>query len=670
MNKPKNTITIVLFALAAVLLILRFVRLGIDPPYFFAGFTQAHLTDPYHLTLFARNAVLFDDWNPFDYHRWDVFKYSLVSGMSYIMFLLFGVSRITANLVGLLLNITGLTFFVLGFRKYRSLKEILLMSVFLLASSMLIFYGRLPFLENGLIALAGLTFFIFTRFHDRRWGPFAAGFIIAAAAFSGKLFGFILLGPVIITLFYIYRSRAVIPSLVAIAGTIAGTIAHILVFYGGSLSVMYRYYSEQTVGLYGTPTAFLSPLCFLAKAVTFGSEAGFFKMSPFLTVLAILGILVLILKNRLSAKVDRELVPVVFCIAWLVCGLFGLMPFNYRPLRYQVFLLLPIAALSGYIVHLAAEGSLILSARKRILAMPALFFSLWYISTQVWLLTVPLSDSLNVGYEIAPLTAVIALIVTTGIWILIGKRRRELSQKALLIVLVPLALGVAVKQGTLIYQGLTRPGYNLKALNKEIAEMVDQNAVLSGPYAPAFSIDNNLRVIIHVFGLSIVDRYFFDRYPITHMVADHSNWKLAKEQFPFLESSLSLRRVRIRDGSVELFRVPGRDLPFSLYEQAALAFGNRQYDSALVYSRRFTEKYPDNLSGQFGRLTALFIFGDNDHLQRELETLVARYPDNFRVHMFCRDSYGLMYKATGSEKYRRLKEYHLKRAKEINPAKK
>ncbi|RKX30807.1 MAG: hypothetical protein DRP46_04695, partial [Candidatus Zixiibacteriota bacterium] len=145
--RPAKFLLIVLIIFLAVI---RFAFLDIDPPYFFAGYTQAHLTDPYHLAFAARNAVLFDDWNPFDYHRWDIFKYSLISGVSYIIFSVFGVSRVTANISGLLLNMGGLFLFIMSFTGYRTLRERGILTLLLLINGMLIFYGRLPFLENGL----------------------------------------------------------------------------------------------------------------------------------------------------------------------------------------------------------------------------------------------------------------------------------------------------------------------------------------------------------------------------------------------------------------------------------------------------------------------------------------------------------------------------------------
>ena len=61
------------------MVLLHFVSLENDPPLYYVGHGQSLLTDPYHLTHSARNEVLFDDWNLYEYHRWDVFKNSLIS---------------------------------------------------------------------------------------------------------------------------------------------------------------------------------------------------------------------------------------------------------------------------------------------------------------------------------------------------------------------------------------------------------------------------------------------------------------------------------------------------------------------------------------------------------------------------------------------------------------
>ncbi len=139
--------------------LLRFLEPGIDPPPFYTGHGQAELTDPYNLTYFSRNAVLYHDWDPLNFHRWDIFKNSLISGFSFLIFSLLGVSRTIANLSAIFLNISGLFLFLWGLSSYWDKRKIVLTAVLLLLNSTLFFYGRLPFLENGLIFLFGSHLF-------------------------------------------------------------------------------------------------------------------------------------------------------------------------------------------------------------------------------------------------------------------------------------------------------------------------------------------------------------------------------------------------------------------------------------------------------------------------------------------------------------------------------
>ena len=144
----------VLFVISIIILlpglILRFYDLNIDPPQFFTQISRALLTDPYNLTAYARNKVLFGQWDIFDYPRWIAFKYSLSSGSGYLFFILFGVSRVVANISALFLNLGGILFFLMG-TKRESIKEVVVAALVLIPCMVLAVYGRYPFLENGLI---------------------------------------------------------------------------------------------------------------------------------------------------------------------------------------------------------------------------------------------------------------------------------------------------------------------------------------------------------------------------------------------------------------------------------------------------------------------------------------------------------------------------------------
>ena len=289
---PGKKFTYIAVSVIALLLALSFWKLDIDPPLYYVGHSQAQITDPYHLTFAARNAVQTGEWNPEEFHRWDVFKYSLVSGVSYLLFTLFGVSRVTANLAALLLHLGGFLFFLMALARSRPRKELLTAALFLLFNSTLFFYGRLPFLENGLILFSGLIFWILVRYHEKIWGQFLCGFIVALAALAGKLFGLILLGPVALTLLYIYRAKATKPLGIMAAGLATGLCLQVVLFYGGDPSIPLSYYSEQTVGMYGGPPGFSSITNFFKMLISYGGESSLWKFMPFFFGLGVLSFII------------------------------------------------------------------------------------------------------------------------------------------------------------------------------------------------------------------------------------------------------------------------------------------------------------------------------------------------------------------------------------------
>ena len=91
----------------------------------------------------------------------------------------------TANLAALTANLLGTLLFLFGMKNTRPRREIFFSALLLLTSSHLFFYGRVPFLENGLILLSGLVYFVMMRYHDRPWGQLTVGILIALATFAG-----------------------------------------------------------------------------------------------------------------------------------------------------------------------------------------------------------------------------------------------------------------------------------------------------------------------------------------------------------------------------------------------------------------------------------------------------------------------------------------------------
>jgi 4-amino-4-deoxy-L-arabinose transferase-like glycosyltransferase len=334
---PKLTVLeMSLLAIIIALVALRFVALENDPPLYFVGHGQAMLTDPYHLSHHARNSVLFDDSHPFDIHRWDSFKNSLISGASYLSFNLFGVSRVSANFTAAALQLAGLALFTLALVRTRGKREGLITGVFLGVNNLLFFYGRLPFLECGLIFLAGLLFYLITTRVQLPLWQIIIGVTIAFAALAGKLFGALLLAPALLTLLYIYRKNVIMPALRLVGGAIGGGLLYALVFYGGDMGTVLSYYSEQTVGMYGAPPGLQGITKFFTMAMTYGGECGLYRYQPFVLLAVGFGLLFIIFTAPRRVKFEERFIPVVFCASWLVVGIVALSPFFYRPMRYSL----------------------------------------------------------------------------------------------------------------------------------------------------------------------------------------------------------------------------------------------------------------------------------------------------------------------------------------------
>ena len=498
-------------------------------------------------------------------------------------------------------------------------------------------------------------------------GLFLTGFLIAIAALAGKLFGFILLAPVILSLLYKHRRKALMPSLITLAGTAAGVITYTLIFYGGSVSVMLDYYAEQTTGMYGAPFGFQSPLGFFRQLVTYGESGGLFGPSPFLTILTGIGLVLFYFTIKHFRDYDRDMLPLFFCAAWLICGFLGLMPFNYRPLRYTLFLFLPAAALQAYILSLLFEKKLAFKYHNRLIAVPLTFFVGWYLVMQI-LSWAGSAEMISISGESAMfLSALLSFLMAAVIFLLLGMRNRSVSRNIFAVVLIPLALGMTVRQGSLLYQGLVYPGTYLKDINREISQMVDKDAVLTGPYMPALTIDNNIKGVIYLFGLVNLEKEFFNKYPVSHLVADRSNLNLARKTYSFIGTGLILRSFRIRDAGIDLIRLPGNSTEMTLYEKGAAAYIEKDYDFMLACSERFSQQFPDNLPSKYAYFFALFLGNQHDRLLLEIQKFGQQYNDNFRAQLICKDFMDLLYRNSRDPQLSRLSNYYHQRARDINP---
>ena len=234
-----------------------------DPPTYFSGIGQSLITDPAQYTFHARNKVLFDEFDPYEYPRWTVYQHSITSLTAYIWFSIAGSSLEESNMVGVFLSIGALILILLGIGRHHRFWVIPVVTFIFLINVFLFTHGRVSYLENGLLFYSALLFFIYSYWGNKIWGALLAGLIIAAAALTGKLFGFLLLPVLILT---IYFSKSTIKWKLIGAGFgsfVVSSLILIFLLYGSDFGAAIGYLGEQAYGLRGFPEGLRSPWGFI-----------------------------------------------------------------------------------------------------------------------------------------------------------------------------------------------------------------------------------------------------------------------------------------------------------------------------------------------------------------------------------------------------------------------
>ncbi len=653
----------ILAAIIAILVLVRFVGLNDDPPPYYHGHGQAVLTDPYHLTYAARSATLYDDWNPYDFHRWDLFKYSLVSGASYIVFSLTHVSRVTANLTALALHLGGLLFFLLGLYRLRGKTDTLICAALLIVNSTLFFYGRLPFLENGLIFLSGLMFFFFVCYHDKFWGIALSGALVALAALAGKLFGVIVVVPALLTLWITHGKKALKPSLHALGGFVLAAAVYLGICYEFDITLLLSYYREQTTGMYGAPPGLTSVKIFYQTFATYGGESGLYQYTPFLIGLSSLSLALLGVTLRKDHLRNNNTLPIIFCALWVIIGALALSPFLHRPIRYSLFLYPPAAVVAAYALVRAMEKNVRLEWTQRWIVPVVTFMLLLHAFTQAAMYFGPVGGKYNSGVEVIPVATFLAALITGGLFFLLPRR---ISGKIILAPLVALAAAAVINQGRLIFIGLSSSDDDLATYNIEIESLISPEAVLSGPYAPAMSIDNELKGVIYHFGLTNIQRDLFERFAISHLVTDQSNMNQALKDFPGLKTAIRLARLGLRDRAIDLYRLTDAQVPATDYEKGILQLSTNNPDSGKYYLTMHVAERPENMSGRLYLSYALMKLGELDSSAALMNRVINDFPTDHMPLAFAAGHFRALHQLKSNAGYLRKADSLLARARELN----
>ncbi|MGB8657343.1 MAG: glycosyltransferase family 39 protein [Candidatus Zixiibacteriota bacterium] len=647
--------------------------LSADPPHI--SWSQDVATDPPQYTDFARNKALWGSFDLFGHNRFIFFLKSFTTVFSYAVFLLFGTGRFQANLVAVLLNLLTMIFFFLALKKVFSKRTAFLSLFFLGINFVFVMYGRNPFLEISAIFLLVLGFYFLVSSFKTNLFLIPSGVCFAGGIFFGKtMAAFILPACLAVLLFGMFQNFSSSdrkidykPLILWGCGFVAVALFWLFFSYLPAKREVAGYLGEQALGLYGFPKAFQSISGFITSLYTFGTDL-FYRM-PVAFVLSFLGLLSFFL-NRSSIKElighrDHRSAAKLFLVLWFLIGFFVLMALNYRPLRYQLYLIPPLCALSG----LWLDSFLRPSDSKRNSRLGVLFWLVFVVAVSFFVNYVivtfytlsrkqmQLTSSLVFSFVITLFSGVLLYLRFARSKGSGGQRTADLGRRTefrwvVTLVLLLASLVVNVWQ---YVSWASSPTYSLNKASLDLGAILSKEAVLSGPYGPALAWDNNLRDIIHMFGVTKPDPQLFRTYPITHLALERGgNRDRAFQDYPDIMNKAHIVATYVlRNIQVDVYRIAewtanSETEKYSLsdFEKAKMLTEKGQADSAVIFFEKFVSEHPDNQSG-YQMLAGLYYNSKRlDKSAQSLERAAKFHPTDFLIHQ----QLGVVYLGLGDQR--------------------
>ncbi len=664
---------------------MRLAFLSADPP-LDLSWSQDVNTDPAQYTSFARSKVLWGEWDPFGISFLILWLNSAYSLVSLLFFKLLGVGRWQANLIAASLSSLTLVFFYLAIKTGINRRTGLLAAFFLGINYILVMYGRTTFAEVPVVLFIVLGIYFWVSGLKRGWILIFSGACFAVSIFFGKMLAMFML-PVCLGVIVMsgldefsanHRKIKFSPLLLFAAGFLVVWLFWFFVIYSPSREKVSEFVSAMSVGMYGSPQAFQSIPDFVYSLFSFGDVAGvlhseryllgtdlFFRM-PFIFILSGLFLLSLFFRifrrNNFFKNLRSCSKLELFFALWLVVGVLALMPWNYRPLRYQILIIPPMCALAAFCLF-----DFLNPANDKKKAKNSVWFWIFSIPTISFLTLHTLSFFLKMFQKTAQLSLIIIVSLSVSFPLAylfyLVKRRRPFSigqRYRLMMVGVVVFLVVVVNGGQFLTFAQDRR-YSFLHASEDLGLILSSEAVISGPYAQTLAMDNKLGLVLRMFAGWPVDRDLFQKYPLTHLAIEAGGGHRAQalKDFPQVMTDAKLvTAYHLRNFPVQILRVAEssgnpqtQDYRLSDFEKARLLMEQGFIDSAIVMLNQFVWEYPRNFSGY---MTLGEIYYDRQDFQKaaSLFDQASNFdPANFLAHQLLGGAYLNLYDQERNDAY-------------------
>ncbi len=615
--------------------------LSADAPINFSGFSQALSTDPPLYTYHAKNRVNFGQADPLGDKRWILFEESFAGFLETIWFQSAGVSIAHGRQVGLSLSFISIILLLSGLWRNHRGWVAPAVAVALVVNVILMIYGSFPFLEISLLFFASMAFFFYANWGNRWWGVVLTAVAISAATFWGKIFGVLLLPPLILCVIADAKKGTKIRSAGLAVGTFLITgIALAFLLYGSQVTAAAEFLKEQSYQSRVFPEALTSPWSFVAFLLAYGFRNDLYFVSVdllgYLFVSAVL--LALWLQHR---KVVATPLPRTtrFALGWVVWIWIGLAIPSYSPPRYSLLFIPALVILGFTLIDSLIEAKFEWPKRLNWWSSAILGVATWIVAMQLGLANFSghYVDGLYTQYMVstAPIALGVALLVRYA-----GQLVKFTFRPVVLVVVAVSLTGGSVAAGWYNYYsiGIGYKTYQVREVDRDLQFILGPKAVVSGPYAAAFTQENRVLSHIHFFGESWSDSSVFVKLPITHLAVDESNFKLAVSQSKSLESAKPITSYWIGGHEVSIFDISrlydnsaANAYQPSLYERAVQYFERFNFDSALLTLGDDPDLINRSRSAALLYARSLFKADLDDAAINNYQVLCTRYPTDFTV---------------------------------------
>ncbi len=466
-------------------------------------------------------------------------------------------------------------------------------------SYIFVMHNRVPYLENASLMFLSFSSYFFILKYEDKYGLYLSGFFLACSLLIGKTLAVLTIPAFVLSIVLLERGvktsiKNYLKRIVKFSTGFAvfSSFALILFIIPNYLASR-DYLAENVINYYGFPDGLRSFGGLIQSLYTFdlvNFENAFFDRLPVIAVCVALFLPVIRLTKR---RIEERRALLLFAL-WFGIGYLFLSPWNYRPIRYEMYLVLPMMALAALFLRDIAYGEIEMSSNRILFAVIPMSLIGFHVLFNV---THAGQNRVLPFWQLFIYAFVIGVLISAAFFYILKVIKKLDSKIRIIGVLIIIALSLSFDVSYFVNwaQKLT---YAIDYTNRNIDDQLGDQAVLMGPYAQTLTLNTSKKAEIFYFGAYPKNDSLFARIPATHVLYEvgaggnksGNEAKFAEYYSKVNAGSIQIDSYLIGRYYVSLFNVSGgtdnptaQNYKMTDFERGMYYYGKNDFDSALIY---------------------------------------------------------------------------------------